>query len=98
MLYKQEAMVEGLADILKGRNHLLVVELPMSLDVQCLVVDMQGVNVEWHSGHGRELELEQSSMEVYLQMLDKLEAGKQHYQHGLYPTNSQQAALHHLRP
>ncbi len=67
-------MVEGLADILKGRNHLLVVELPMSLDVQCLVVDMQGVNVEWHSGHGRELELEQSSMEVYLQMLDKLEA------------------------
>jgi hypothetical protein len=35
---------------------------------------MQGVNVEWHPGHGRELELEQSSMEVYLQMLDKLEA------------------------
>jgi hypothetical protein len=74
MLYKQEAMVEGLAYILKGRNHLLVVELPMSLDVQCLVVDMQGVNVEWHPGHGRELELGQSSMEVYLQMLDKLEA------------------------
>jgi hypothetical protein len=24
--------------------------------------------------------------------------GKQHYQHGLYPTNSQQAALHHLHP
>jgi hypothetical protein len=55
MLYKQEAMVEGLVDILKGRNRLLVVELPMSLDVQCLVVDMQGVNVEWHPGHGREL-------------------------------------------
>jgi hypothetical protein len=43
---KQEAMVQGLGHTLMDRKSCLVFELPLSLDIELLVVDMQGVVVD----------------------------------------------------
>jgi hypothetical protein len=65
---KQEAVVQGLEHTLMDRKSPLVFELPLSLDIELLVVDMQGVVVDLHPTHERELE--QGPMQVHLLLLD----------------------------